>query len=49
MNNHLTNIRSLIDSGEIADAVTLLDITYDGSYSCDAQENRFISTVIMVI
>lgn len=51
MKNHLTNIRSLIDSGEIAAAVTLLDNTAENVNNTKAEMidtgNSFVDAIIL--
>lgn len=51
MKNHLTNIRSLIDSGEIAAAVTLLDNTAENVNNAKAEMidtgNSFVDAIIL--
>lgn len=51
MKNHLTNIRSLIDSGEIAAAVTLLDNTAENVNNAKAEMidtgNSFVDAILL--
>ncbi len=51
MKNHLANIRSLIDNGEIADAVTLLDKTAENVNNAKAEMidtgNSFVDAILL--
>lgn len=51
MNNHLANIRSLIDNGEISDAVTLLDKTAENVNNAKAEMlntgNSFVDAILL--